>query len=132
MAKGCSTANKLQPPSSPPPKKKKQNYGQGLVDCKLVEFPPPPPPEYLHCWPPPLPPSNCIAGRFGSLVILDVACCYLWLFSSKKGKKKLLTVRLAVFHLCGKLLFTWLSLVVSMMVSFWPALLPTRISWIGS
>ena len=29
-----------------------------------------------------------------------------------------LNVRLAGYHLCGKLLFTWLSMVVSLMVSF--------------
>ena len=52
----------------------KQNQGRGLVDRKLVQAP--------------LPPSNFIAGRlkgglfcFGSLVILDVAWCHLWLFS---------------------------------------------------
>ena len=32
----------------------------------------------------------------------------------------MLNVRLAVDHLYGKLLFTWLSLVISMMVSFFP------------
>ena len=35
-------------------------------------------------------------------------------------------VRLAGDHLYGKLLFTWLSLVMSMMVSFCAVLFPTR------
>ena len=45
----------------------RQNLGRGLVDPKLVEAPP----------------VIFIAGRpcFGSLVILDVARCYLWLFT---------------------------------------------------
>ena len=40
-------------------------------------------------------------------MILDVACCYLWLFSLyiniNIGKKKLLNVRLAGDHLCGEI-----------------------------
>ena len=53
----------------------KQNQGRGLVDRKQIQAPPPPAPS-----------SNFTAGRpkaallFGSLVILDVARCYLWLF----------------------------------------------------
>ena len=39
---------------------------------------------------------------------------------------KLLNVRLAGDHLYGKLLFTWLSLVMSTMVSFCAVLFPTR------
>ena len=38
----------------------------------------------------------------------------------------MLNVRLAGDHLYGKLLFTWLSLVMSMMVSFYAVLFPTR------
>ena len=38
----------------------------------------------------------------------------------------LVNVRLAGDHLFGKLLFTWLSLVVSMMMSFCAVLFPTR------
>ena len=57
----------------------------------------------------------------GSLVILDVVCCYLLLFllyiNIKIGKKLMLNVRLAGDHLYGKLLFTWLSLVMSLMDS---------------
>ena len=49
---------------------------------------------------------------FGSLVILDVACCYLWLF--------LLYITIKMY---GKLLFTWLSLLI---VSFCAVLFPTR------
>ena len=70
-------------------------------------------------------------GGSSFLAILDVACCYLWLFSLyiniKIGKvKKLLNVRLAGDHLYGKLLFTWLSLVVFMIVSFCAVLFPMR------
>ena len=53
----------------------RQKQGRGLVDQKQVQAPPPPPVIF-------------IAGRpkaallfFGSLVILDVARCYLWLFT---------------------------------------------------
>ena len=41
-------------------------------------------------------------------------------------RELLLNIRLAGEYLCGKLLFTWLSLVVSMMVSFCAVLFPTR------
>ena len=74
------------------------------------------------------PPSNFIAGRpkaallFGSVVVLDVVFRYLSLFllyiNIKMGKKKMLNVRLASGHLYGEQLFTWLSLVVSLMASF--------------
>ena len=54
----------------------RQKQGRGLVDHKQVQVPPPPPPVIF------------IAGRpkaallfFGSLVILDVARCYLLLFT---------------------------------------------------
>ena len=40
------------------------------------------------------------------------------------GKRYLLNVRLTADHLYGKLLFTWLSLVVSMIVSFCAVLFP--------
>ena len=40
------------------------------------------------------------------------------------NKYKLLNVRLASDYLCGKLLFTWLSLVMSMMVSFCAVFFP--------
>ena len=48
----------------------KQNHGRGLVDRRLVQAPSnfiADPPKLLFC--------------FVSCVILDVACCYLWLFS---------------------------------------------------
>ena len=48
---------------------------------------------------------------------------YMW---KKRWVKKLLNVRLAGDHLCGKLLFTWLLVVVSVMVSFCAVLFPTR------
>ena len=38
----------------------------------------------------------------------------------------MLIVRLACDHLYGKLLFTWLSLVMSLMASFCAVLFPTR------
>ena len=50
-----------------------RNKGRGLVDRKLGK---PPPPQSFHCWP-----SQCGFSVSGSLVILDVARCYLWLFS---------------------------------------------------
>ena len=50
-------------------------------------------------------------------MILDVARCYLWLFTLYINIK-IGNVRLAGDHLSGKLLFTWLSLVVSMVTSF--------------
>ena len=62
---------------------------------------------------------------FDSLVILDVA--RLWLFSlyiNIKIGKKLFNVRLSGEHLYGKLMFTWLSLVMSVMVSFSAVLFP--------
>ena len=42
----------------------------------------------------------------------------------------MLNIRLAGDHLYGKLLFTWLSLVMSMMVSFCAVLFPHEVSWI--
>ena len=39
---------------------------------------------------------------------------------------QLLNVRLAGYHMYGKLLFTWLSLVMSMIVSFYAVLFLTR------
>ena len=50
-------------------------------------------------------------------MILDVVRCYLWLFTLYINIK-ISKNRLACDHLFGKLLFTWLSLVMSMMVSF--------------
>ena len=49
----------------------RQNQGRGLVDHKLVKAPPPPPQYFLLL---------AVPRRlfyFGSLVILDVARCYL-------------------------------------------------------
>ena len=66
---------------------------------------------------------------FGSLATLDVARCYLWLFTlyiNIKIGKIVVNVRLAGDHLYGKLLFIWQSLVMSMMVSFCAVLFPTR------
>ena len=59
--------------------------GRGLVDRKLVQAPPPPPPA-------PVISLLAVPRRlfcFGSLVILDVARCYLWLFSLYINKKKI-------------------------------------------
>ena len=60
----------------------KQNQARSLVDRKLVQAPPPSNFIAVPRWP------FCV----GSLVILDVACCYgcgcLWLFSLYKNIKK--------------------------------------------
>ena len=61
-----------------------------------------------------------------SLVILDVVCCYLMLFLLIINNIEMLNVRLADDHLYGKLLVTWLSLVMSLMVSFCAVPCPTR------
>ena len=77
----------------------KQKQGRGLVDRKLVQAP-----QYFLL--------QAVPRRlfcFGSLVILDVARCYLWLFTLYINKKKIKIVvkfRLAGDHLFGKLLFT--------------------------
>ena len=56
-----------------------------------------------------------------------VSCSRKGLYINIKiSKKKLLNVRLAGDHLFGKLLFTWLSLVMSIMVSFCAVRFPTR------
>ena len=61
--------------------------------------------------------------RYGVLLFIVILVIY-------KYKNRLdivmLNVRLAGDHLYGKLLFTWLSLVMSMMVSFCAVLFPTR------
>ena len=44
----------------------------------------------------------------------------------------MLNVRLAGDHLYEKLLFTWLSLVMSMMASFCAVLFPHEMSWMRS
>ena len=44
----------------------------------------------------------------------------------------MLNVRLAGDHLHGKLLFTWLSLVMSLMASFSAVLFPHEMSWMRS
>ena len=74
----------------------RQNQGRGLVDANLLKL-------------------------FGCLVIVVVVCCYSLVFLSYINieiGKKMLNVRLAGDHQYGKLLFTWLSLVMSLMVSF--------------
>ena len=48
------------------------------------------------------------------------------IYKYKNRCKQLLNVRLAGDHLYGKLLFTWLSLVMSMMVSFCAVFFPAR------
>ena len=50
---------------------------------------------------------------------------YIVVYKYKNRLKWLLHVMLAGDHLCGKLLFTWLSQVVSVMVSFCAVLFPT-------
>ena len=98
----------------------KQNQGRGLVDRKLVKAP-----------------STFIAGRPNAALLFwffgDFRCGYVVIYSysryinMKIGKKKqMLNARLAGDHLYRKLLFTWLSLVMSMMVSFRAVRFPTR------
>ena len=50
----------------------------------------------------------------------------LVIYKYKNRYKKLLNVTLAGDHMYGKLLFTWLSLVMSMMVSVCAEFFPTR------
>ena len=50
----------------------------------------------------------------------------LFFFKRKKEKKCERSQSLRTDHRYGKLLFTWLSLVMSMMVSFCAVLFPTR------
>ena len=83
-----------------------------MVDRKLVEDP-----------------SNFIAGRpkaalpfwfFGGFrcgVPLFIVMLVIYI-NTKIGKNRCLIVRLAGGHLYGKQMFTWLSLVVSLMASF--------------
>ena len=53
---------------------------------------------------------------------------FLLYINTKIGKNRCLdvNVRLADGNLYGKQQFTWLSLVVSLMASFWAVLFPTR------
>ena len=60
--------------------------------------------------------------RCGALLFMVIHVIYIY----KKKVKIVVNVRLAGDHLYGKLLFTWLSLVMSMMVSFCAVLFPTR------
>ena len=55
-----------------------------------------------------------------------VIYCYTCYIYKIEIGKKMLNVRLAGDHLYGKLLFTWLSLVLSLMVSFCAVPFPTR------
>ena len=101
----------------------RQNQGRESVDRKLVKAPP-------------TTTSNFIAGRpkaallfwffgdfrCGALLFMFILVTYKY----KIGNKRLLNVRLAGDHLYGKLFCTWLSLVMSMMVSFCAVLFPTR------
>ena len=57
---------------------------------------------------------------------------FLLYINIKIGKKKMLNVRLAGGHLYGKQLFTWLSLVVSLIASFVLSFFPLHVldeSW---
>ena len=64
----------------------RQNYDRGLVDRKLVESTPAPN-HFIADRPKAAPPNNFIAGRPKAALLfrffgdLDVARCYLWLFS---------------------------------------------------
>ena len=72
----------------------------------------------------------------GFLVILDVACCYLWLFTLhiniKMGNNSCKMLTSSGDRLYGKKLFTWLSLVMSMIVSFLCCPFSHEISWMRS
>ena len=54
-------------------------------------------------------------------VVIYCYSCYIEI-----GKNIMLNVGLAGAHLPGKLRFTWLSLLMSLMVSFCAVLFPTR------
>ena len=102
----------------------RQNEWRGLVDRKQVEAP--------H----PSPPSNFIAGRpeaallfwfFGDFIRSGVPLfiTILVIYKYKNRYKKMFNVRLAGVHLYGKWLFTWLSLVMSLVASFFvPSFFP--------
>ena len=60
--------------------------------------------------------------RCGALLFMVIRVIYKY----KGGWRWLLNVRLAGDHLYGKKLFTWLSLVVSVVVSFCAVLFPKR------
>ena len=51
-------------------------------------------------------------------MVFGYALLFLLDIKQKIGKKKMFNVRLAGDHLYGKWLFTWLSLVMSLMVSY--------------
>ena len=69
---------------------------------------------------------------FSSLVILNLVCCYLLLFLFNINIKKVnIDVKLAGDHLCWKLLFTWLSLVMSLIFLF-SFLFSHKMSWMRS
>ena len=82
------------------------------------------------------PPVIFIAGRPKAALLFwffgDFRCdAFLFMvihviYNYKNREQCLLNVRLAGDHLYGKMLFTWLSLVMSMMVSFCAVLFPTR------
>ena len=82
------------------------------------------------------PPVIFVAGRPGAALLFwffgDFRCGALLfvvvrvVYKYKNRWRWLLNVRLAGDHLFGKLLFTWLSLVMSMMVSFCAVLFPTK------
>ena len=57
-------------------------------------------------------------------VVIYCYSCYIYKY--RKRKKIDVSVRLADDHLFGKLLLTWLSLVMSLMVSFCAVPLATR------
>ena len=97
----------------------RQNQGRELVDHKLVK-----------------PPSNFIAGRQQAALLFwffgDFRCgmsLFMVILVIYKYKKVKIVVkcRLAGDLLCGKLLLTWLSLVLSLKASFCAVLFPRNV-----
>ena len=90
---------------------------RGLVDRNLAEDP-----QLCYCWP--------SQGGSSVLVVLDGVCVYVLLslldLKIENKYKQMLSVRLAGDHLFGKWLFTWLLLVMSLMVS---AFVLTFVPW---
>ena len=67
---------------------------------------------------------------FGSFVILDVVCRFLSLFLLYIIKEK--WVKIVHVRLAGDHLFTWMSLVMYLMVSFCAVLFSNEMSWMRS
>ena len=92
--------------------------------------------------PPPPPPSAFIGGCPKAALLFWFFCglrCSVWLnfvilvrYKNRKWIKIDIYVRLAGNHLYGKWLFTWLSLVISLMVSYFVLSFSHETSWMRS